>query len=136
MTQRAYRAAPGRIAFAALFWLGGVRLALWVLPFAKVRALVAWASRTHPTTRHKPVDPRAVGHAIRSASRAVPRASCLVQALAAQGLLARLQQPATLHLGATRSGSSLTAHAWVESGGHIVVGDGPGQHTPLTSIDL
>ena len=60
--------------------------------------------------------------AVDVASRRVPRASCLTQALALQSLLARAGYPSELRIGVAKDGAALEAHAWLESGGRIVIG--------------
>jgi Transglutaminase-like superfamily len=52
----------------------------------------------------------------------VPGASCLTQALATRVLLADEGHSSTLRLGMARIEGRLQAHAWLESGGAVVVG--------------
>ena len=60
---------------------------------------------------------------VSSASRFVPAATCLPQAIVAKSLLKRHGCPATLRLGvAMDSRQQLVAHAWVEHDGHILIG--------------
>jgi hypothetical protein len=67
---------------------------------------------------------RAVRRAVRRASRRVPwRAECLVQALTARSMLERRGIASTLSLGVRKTAGALEAHAWLEAGGRIVVGD-------------
>jgi Transglutaminase-like superfamily len=57
------------------------------------------------------------------ASRYVPTATCLAQALAGQTLLAQQGEPAVLRIGVAKNeAGKLEAHAWVESQGRIVIG--------------
>lgn len=65
-----------------------------------------------------------VAFAIPCAAARVPwKATCLVQALAAQRWLAAHGIASTLKLGARRSDATgLDAHAWLEAGGRVVVG--------------
>lgn len=65
----------------------------------------------------------AVGWAVETAARYVPKANCLPQALTAQVLLLRCGQPAAFRLGVGRDEHGrFEAHAWVECGGRVVVG--------------
>jgi hypothetical protein len=77
------------------------------------------------------------------ARRVVPHATCLPQALATEALLVRYGYPADLRIGVAKvAAGRLTAHAWVESRGRVMVGDLrdlsryvplpplPGMHTP------
>src|SRR5882762_1074593 len=62
--------------------------------------------------------------AIRVISPHVPGITCLTQALAALTLLGHFGQTASLRFGiAKQEGGDLTAHAWVETEGKIVMGN-------------
>ena len=105
---------------AALF-LGLARLALLTLPFGRI---APWLQRSPDSDRRDTTAVRAVGQAVTIAARNVPwNAVCLPQAMAAKAMLARRGQGSTLHLGAARAGSGLTAHAWLVAGGEVVVGE-------------
>lgn len=127
-----------RLRMAAVLWVGAVRVGLWILPLGWVRRLAGAASQSWlPRRRSDPPEAHAVGHAVEAARRAVPHATCLVLALAAQVLLVRLGRPAELHLGGTRSaGGEFEAHAWVESEGEVVVGGGPSGHVRLGAVRM
>lgn len=106
-----------------IFTLAAARLATWVLPFAVGRRLLVGKQRTGvaKVTRDQ------IHWAMAHASRLVPGATCLPQALAAEALLTRGGLPAELQIGVMKTeAGKLTAHAWVESDGRIVVGDLPG----------
>ncbi len=60
---------------------------------------------------------------VASASRYVPRATCLTQALAAFVLLKSSTFPATFRIGVARNEfGNFEAHAWTESDGIVVIG--------------
>ena len=66
---------------------------------------------------------RQICHAVSTASRnGVYRAKCLPQALVGWRLLARSHIPAELKLGVRKDRAGFAAHAWVESGGRILLG--------------
>jgi transglutaminase superfamily protein len=73
--------------------------------------------------------------AVRRVSRAVPGATCLTQALAAQVLLSRRGYASRLRIGVAHApGDGLRAHAWLESDGLIVLGGAPVEaYTPLSA---
>ena len=78
-----------------------------------------------------PSDPRWIPWAVAAAGRRLPGArSCLPQALAARALLESSGRPARLRLGVSREGP-FRAHAWVESGGRVVVGGDVADFAPL-----
>lgn len=103
--------------------LWAARLATWVLPFPVGRRLLVGARRPAAPT----VTREQIRWAMAHAQRVVPKATCLPQAMAAEALLTRGGLPADLRIGVMKEPSGkLLAHAWVESGGRIVVGDLPG----------
>ena len=115
----------------------GARLCLSVLPFPLLRRcwdrLMRAAAAAPPVTAGSPVE---VGRAVTRASRLVPGATCLTQALAAQLLLAAARRHGALHVGVARDERGrLIAHAWVESDGRVVVGGTEtGRFTRLLSL--
>ena len=122
----------------ALPLLAVVRLALWVLPSAVVlrqTSRLSGRARRAPEGRRRAAD--AVGSAIRQASRHVPRATCLTQAITAQLLLLRYGIASELRLGVAKDAAGgLQAHAWVEAGGLVVTGgDALERYVPLPGLD-
>jgi hypothetical protein len=116
--------ADRRLLVSALALLWAVRLALWLLPFRVVRRL--FTKRSRPAWRQKEAHPsvvRRAAWAIRAASRYVPAATCLTQALAAQALLSCYGQESRLQIGVARdTQGGLRAHAWLETAGRVVIG--------------
>ena len=104
----------------AVVTLGAARVVTWLLPFGVGRRLLVGKRRVKTPTLTRDQVRWAMAHA----QRVVPRATCLPQALAAEALLTRGGLPAELQIGVKKTGAgTLTAHAWVESDGRIVVGD-------------
>lgn len=99
-----------------------VRLALWLVPRPFVRrSLVERVILRSRDPRAPSVD-RIVWAVVR-ARRLVPRATCLVQALAARILLARAGHQADLRIGVAKSRTGrFEAHAWLERNGRVLVG--------------
>ena len=117
-----------RLLIKAALLVGAVRLGLWLLPFQVVLRMleipkrkIAELPKANPAA---PLD-RYIW-AVKAASQYVPAATCLTQALATQTLLTKSGYRADLRIGVlkTKEGQ-LEAHAWVESGGKIVIGDLP-----------
>jgi hypothetical protein len=78
--------------------------------------------------------------AVRNASRTVPRATCLTQALALQFLLAWSGQRSQIRVGVAQGEDGrFLAHAWLVSDGRILIG-GPERevqrYTQLADLDL
>jgi transglutaminase superfamily protein len=128
-------AADRSLLVRSVLLLGAARLALWVMPLQAARRLLARAAR-HPVPTS--VTPERITWAVAAAERVVPAATCLPQALAAEALLARYGHPSTLRIGVVKNERRrLVAHAWVESGGRIVVGElreGLSEYTPLPPL--
>src|SRR5688500_1634911 len=124
-----------RLLLRAFVLVGTARLALWAMPFNTVRRLfvrsVRRSSSPYPTTER-------IGWAFSVAKQFIPRGICLPQALAAESLLTRSGYPVELRIGVAKTGDGrLDAHAWVESGGRLVVGDltqGLASYTPLPPL--
>jgi len=124
----------------AAFMVGAVRLRLWGLPFRTLRRLLARVTQ-EPAGLHK-ADRSSLARiawAVTVASRYVPAASCLTQALATRVLLGRRGHPACLRIGVVRGEDrQLQAHAWVESDGVVVIGGSEPElerYTPLPAFE-
>ncbi|HEU5208747.1 MAG TPA: lasso peptide biosynthesis B2 protein, partial [Longimicrobiales bacterium] len=101
----------------------GFRLALWTLPTTRVLAHVF--DRVDAVRGDRQDDGAAVAaicHAVRASGRRLWKSTCLVEALAAQSLLARNGVHSTLRVGIEMEGEEFGAHAWVEVNGQVVVG--------------
>ncbi len=132
-------AAVRRRIYLAKVWLlaAAIRLALWALPFPWVRQLVRrWSSR-RPSSAFRRSRPEELVWAVRYVVRYLPRASCLTQALTAQVLLARAGHEPRLRIGVTRGAPGhLYAHAWLENGGVVVIGDAELERfVPLPAVE-
>jgi hypothetical protein len=108
----------------ALLLVCAMRGGLWLAPFDRVRR---WVDRlAKPRRRVQVIAPQKLAQAVELAAQYVPSASCLTQALAAQVLLRRAGYQSLLRLGVgSGDNGMLKAHAWVECGGAILVGDIP-----------
>ena len=117
------------------FLLGTITLGLRALSFQTMQRLLI-GTRQKTVGVYHPDQPSAsrIVWAVRVASRYVPAATCLPQALAVRILLKQQGYPARLHIGVAKVESAqLEAHAWVESQGRVVVGnlDDLSCYTPL-----
>jgi len=117
--------------------LAAIRLALWLVPCARLRRFLGQpllAAAFAPDLVRVPVE-RLVW-AVQAASRPIPAASCLTQALALQFLLTRSGRPSSIRIGVTKhDGSGFHAHAWVDCAGQTLL-DRPEDvacYTPLVS---
>lgn len=100
----------------ACFVVLRIRVALWLLPWRRVMAMVEPSRLIGPG-----VSVDRLERAVRFASRLVPRATCLTQALALNHLLARHGHASTVQIGVRNDDGRFAAHAWVEwSGGPLL----------------
>jgi hypothetical protein len=119
-----------------LLWVA--RLGLWLLPLPTLRCLLTKLKPSEPIDREASANIEKIVWAVSVASRYVPAATCLTQALAGQILLAQHGEPALLQIGVAKNeAGDLEAHAWVESRGRIVIGDSRElfRYTRLPSVE-
>jgi hypothetical protein len=105
------------------FCVMSIRLLLLFFPFVTLqKEFTTVRPRPHPHTING-IHPDEIAWAVKTASRYVFRATCLVQALATQVLLTRESISSVLYIGVLKTeNSSFEAHAWIESEGRIVIG--------------
>ncbi|HYM04915.1 MAG TPA: lasso peptide biosynthesis B2 protein [Terriglobales bacterium] len=112
-----------------------VRLALWMVPFARLRQAVARLAHAR-SPRETLYSVEQLSWAVRVVSRYVPRASCLTQALVLHILLRREGLPSRIQVGVSKVAGHFEAHAWVESQDRVVIGDSSLQrYTPMMVWD-
>ncbi|MBX3466782.1 MAG: lasso peptide biosynthesis B2 protein [Planctomycetes bacterium] len=118
---RARRAGPdGRLLLAEAFVASVVvRAALSGLPYAAAARVI---TRAQPLIGRRPREPRRIVWAVRVAAARVPGATCLVQALVGQALLARSGRSSAVRFGVRRGAAGVEAHAWLEHEGSALVG--------------
>ena len=109
------------VVMRSFVWVAIYRTGLWVLPFSVTKK---WTVAASPPTSSVYDDQivREVVRGVRVASRLIPHASCLTQALAARKLLRDSGQVAELKIGVAKSSGDFEAHAWLEIDGRIVLG--------------
>lgn len=128
-----------RLLLKAALLLVVVRLGLWLLPFETLRRVLVGFSEGPVRLRN--TDQSSEGEvtwAVEKAGRFMPwAATCLTLALTAQVLLLRRGHGAVIHIGVAKGGAEqFLAHAWVESGGKIVIGDHElERYTPMASLE-
>jgi Transglutaminase-like superfamily len=103
-----------------------LRAATLLVSYGRVRGIVARLGRSGrgAGAGTRPA-PEQIARAVMRAGALVPGGrNCLVRALAAEALLARFGYPVALRFGIARTASgALIGHAWLESDGHVLVGD-------------
>ena len=122
----------------AALLLGVVRLGLWLLPFRTLRrVLTQLGQESEGLYKSDQCSEDRLAWGVTKASRYVPKATCLTQALATQVLLARRGQQALLRIGVAKGEQGrLEAHAWLESRGQVVIGGSElERYTRLASLE-
>jgi len=116
--------------FAAA-WL--VRVGLWILP---VRVMLRTANRAPWRGLRDKVPAPRIAWAIRLACRYVPRATCLVRALAGQAVMAWHGHACVVTVGVALRKGRFGAHAWLESEGQVLLGDSQEreQYAPIVAL--
>ena len=109
-----------------LLW--AIRIGLWVLPF---RALYSISARGPSKPKQTNPSEERIVWAVKAASRYVPRATCLTQAMTARILLSMYGYCADLRIGVARESNQLKAHAWLEKEGRVLIGGSTCDYRPL-----
>lgn len=121
-----FHLSAGEWAFLLIAWpvVAAVRVALWVLPSRVIlRGVRRLERRPISESSNRMTRAPRIVWAVEAASRRVPRATCLTQALSAQLLLHAGGQHAQLRLGVARNpDGSFRAHAWLEHAGRPILG--------------
>ncbi len=112
--------AERRLVLVAAVLVGAVRVGLSLLSFPTLRQFLALLARAHASA---PLPAERIAWAVVAAGRRIPGATCLVQALAAQVLLARHGHGAELRIGVARATDGIEAHAWLERDGEPIFGE-------------
>ena len=107
-----------RLVGSAFVTVARIRVALWVLPWRRLAGSIIIARHITSATP----SPERLEWTVRLASRAVPYATCLTQALALQRLLARHGYRSAVLVGVCRVDGQFLAHAWVEHDGQTLLG--------------
>ena len=115
--------AGARLAITTMALVAAVRLGVWTLPFRTMQRVCGDLAKPGKPRQAPSADTLEIARAVRLASRYVPRATCLVQALAAQILLGRHGHSGEVHIGVALDPKlGFRAHAWVKSQGKVLVG--------------
>lgn len=114
--------AERRLLLRAGLAVAALRVLLWILPYRTVVGLVQGTAMPSRGRVAPPDTAERIALAVARVGRWVPRATCLVQALAGEWLIVRAGAPVALQYGIARSERGVEAHAWLESGGRIILG--------------
>ena|SRR5581483_3522411 len=97
--------------------------------YPKLRKRLQSPPTVHKSSARRPSQERVL-RILSAVARRLPWATCLVQAIAAQDLLAEYGYAAQLRLGVNRDAAGeFSAHAWLEQDGTVLIG---GDASPAT----
>jgi hypothetical protein len=121
----------------ALLILAAVRVILWIRPSNSIREPFFKISPNSYDPRPSQITPDKIVWAVTIAGQYIPGSACLAKALAAQIMLSRAHYPSNLRIGVSRQNEDqLEAHAWLESGGRVIMGgSGLERYTKLPIIN-
>jgi hypothetical protein len=98
-----------------------IRMALWTMSLRRVGRLLRLFERL-PFSVPVDLPVSRLEWAVRAASRRVPLASCLTQALALQFLLTRTGRSSEIHIGVRNDAEAgFQSHAWVQCEGQLLL---------------
>ena len=115
-----------------------MRAATWISTLERVGRIAERMSRPVRGDMASRPSPDRIAWAVTATSRVVPGGSnCLVRALAAGIVLKRYGYASELKIGVMKPvGGRFEAHAWLESGGRVIIGDFQlDQYVPLAAPD-
>ena len=113
-----------------LLWT--VRIMLWILPFSVTQKILGRFTAVSDGSHSIPMEK--LTWAVAVMSMYVPKATCLTRALAAQILLAGQNYPSNIKIGVSKTEGNFEAHAWLESGDKIVLGQSETEFVPILNI--
>ncbi len=123
------------VAIESIFWVIRIRITLWLFSFPSVQRKVQKKARKyHPTTEHL-VSMVRLRIMITVASRYVPRATCLVQALAGYILFSKYGYQPSIKIGVSTLNGEFEAHAWLEDNNRVVLGESEKDFKTILDID-
>jgi len=123
------------VAFESLFWVIQVRIMLWLLSFPSVQRKVQKRVGKYNLTPEYVISMARLQTMIVAASRYVPRATCLVQALAGYILFSKYGYQPSIKIGVSTLNGEFEAHAWLEHGDRVVLGESEKDFKTILDID-
>lgn len=111
----------------AFFFVAATRIVLWVIPFRLFKNSFRKFFSTSPEIAEPDWSQlEKIVRAVKFASRFIPFASCLTQAVSALIIVKLNGQQAELKIGVTGgTNKEFEAHAWLERDGQILIGKVP-----------
>jgi len=124
-----------KIALETLFWVIRIRIMIWMLSFATVQNRVQNIARNYNSITKNEISMSRLRIMVMAASRYVPRATCLVQALAGYILFSKYGYNPSIKIGVLTENGEFEAHAWLEHGEKVVLGESEKNFKTILGID-
>jgi hypothetical protein len=122
------------VAFESLFWVIFIRIIIWIFPFLFVQKIVQKIA-IYLANDINTVSMKRIMIMILIASRYVPRATCLVQALAGYILFSKYGYTTSIKIGVLNEKGEFEAHAWLEHEGGVVLGESEKDYNTILEIN-
>ena len=126
------------LALQSLFWVSRLRLMIWIFPFPQVQKRVQEMGSSTLRKDSKPdhdVPMHRIRFMIQMAARYVPSSTCLVQALAGYILFSKYGYTTLIKIGVLNEDGQFEAHAWLERGDEVVLGESEKDYKTILDID-
>ena len=125
------------LALESLFWVTVVRVMIWIFPFSfaqkRVQKIATYLSPDELDKVHK-VRIERIRMMIVVISRYIPRATCLVQAMAGHIIFSRYGYNTIIKIGVLNEDGVFEAHAWLEHSGNVVLGESEKNYKTILGI--
>jgi hypothetical protein len=124
-----------KIIIDSLFWIVCIRLMIWLFPFDLVQKKVCKRVDKYKSNSKRSVNMIRLKILIVATARQVPRATCLVQALAGHILFSKYGYNTSIKIGVLTENGEFEAHAWLEHGEIVVLGESEKNYKTVLGID-
>lgn len=124
-----------KIAIESLFWVIWIRIMLWLFPFTKVQRRVKKRVGQYHIVHNPIFSMSKLRIMIMVASRFVPRATCLVQALAGHIIFSKYGYNTVIKIGVLTENGEFEAHSWLEHDEKVVLGESEKNFRTILGID-
>lgn len=124
-----------KVALNSFLWVIRIRIMLWIFHFSTVQNRVQKIACNYNSTPKNTITMNRLRIMIVAASRYVPRATCLVQALAGYILFSQYGFNTSIKIGVLTENGEFEAHAWLEHDEKVVLGESEKNFKTILGID-
>ena len=124
-----------KVALNSFLWVIRIRIMLWMFHFSTVQNRVQKIACNYNSTPKNTITMNRLRIIIVAASRYVPRATCLVQALAGYILFSKYGYNTSIKIGVLTENGEFEAHAWLEYDEKVVLGESEKNFRTILGID-